>query len=71
MREFYETKKMYREYTQYRRPLSYDEWHVLPEGHKAAVLFVQFLTRSVWPGTRPKVTMETNLRLSRPSTSTS
>lgn len=42
MREFYETKKMYREYTQYRRPLSYDEWHVLPEGHKAAVLFVQF-----------------------------
>lgn len=39
---FYETKKCFKSYIQYTRPLSYDDWKALPGDHKAAALFVQF-----------------------------
>lgn len=39
---FNETKKLFITSTGYTRPLSYEEWMMIPSGHKAAVLFVQF-----------------------------
>ena len=40
--QFRETRKIYSDYLQYTKPLSYVEWVSLPEDHKAAALFVQF-----------------------------
>lgn len=39
---FSETKKLFMESTGYTRPVSYAEWILIPQEHKAAVLFVQF-----------------------------
>lgn len=39
---FAETKKLFIESTRYTRPVSYEEWILIPQEHKAAVLFVQF-----------------------------
>lgn len=40
--QFQITKNLFREYTGYTEPLSYDEWNSLPQDHKAAVLYLQF-----------------------------
>lgn len=40
--QFRETRKIYSEFLQYTKPLSYVEWVALPEDNKAAALFVQF-----------------------------
>lgn len=42
MNQFRETRKIYIEYLQYTKPLSYVEWVALPDDHKAAALFVQY-----------------------------
>lgn len=42
MKEFYETRKLYRDYTHYEKPLTFDQWSTLDHGYKAAVLFIQF-----------------------------
>ena len=42
MQSFFDTYNCMRSFTNYIKPLSYDEWHDLPEDHKAAVLFVQY-----------------------------
>ena len=42
MREFYETRKVYREYTHYQKPLSFEEWSSLQDCYKTAVLFIQY-----------------------------
>ena len=39
---FYETRNLFINYLGYSRPLSYDDWKVLPSEDKAAALFVQF-----------------------------
>lgn len=39
---FYETRNLYRTYTGYTEPLSFEEWAKRPQGEKAALLFVQF-----------------------------
>ena len=39
---FSETRNLFITSTGYTRPLSYDEWNMVPSEHKAAVLFVQF-----------------------------
>ena len=39
---FYATRKMFRMYTGYEEPLSFEEWVEIPEDSRAAVLFVQF-----------------------------
>lgn len=39
---FSETRNLFITTTGYTRPLSYDEWMMIPSEHKAAVLFVQF-----------------------------
>lgn len=41
-REFYETRKIFREYLQFTKPYTYEEWLALPEDHKCAALYVQF-----------------------------
>lgn len=42
---FYDTRNLYRESTQYTKPLSFEEWNLRPELHKAAILFVQFFSQ--------------------------
>lgn len=42
MKEFYETRKLYRDYIHYEKPLTFDQWSSLDHGYKAAVLFIQF-----------------------------
>lgn len=39
---FYETRNLFRSYTGYTRPLSYNDWLLVADSDKAAVLFVQF-----------------------------
>ena len=39
---FTETRNLFINSVGYTRPLSYDEWMLVPSNHKAAVLFVQF-----------------------------
>lgn len=39
---FSETRNLFISGTGYTRPLSYEEWLIVPQEHKAAVLFVQF-----------------------------
>jgi hypothetical protein len=39
---FQQTRSMYLNYTNYSKPLSFDEWNSLDIDHKIAVLFVQF-----------------------------
>lgn len=39
---FYATKSMFRNYINYERPLSYEEWLSVDDDKKAAVLYVQF-----------------------------
>lgn len=39
---FYATRNMFRNYINYERPLSYDEWMSVDDDKKAAVLYVQF-----------------------------
>lgn len=39
---FNETRNLFRDYTNYSHPLSYDEWSAIADEYKAAVLFVQF-----------------------------
>lgn len=41
-RDFYEARKMYRDYVGYTHPLSYEEWVNLSQDKKAAALYVQF-----------------------------
>lgn len=41
-KEFYETRKIFREYINYKAPYSYEEWMSLPEENKAAALYVQY-----------------------------
>lgn len=40
--DFAETRDLFRSYTNYSKPLSFDEWNNLPRDHKAAVLYLQF-----------------------------
>ena len=42
MSEFAVTKDLFVNYTNYTKPLSYDEWMSCPDDHKAAVLYCQF-----------------------------
>ena len=42
MNTFYETKKLFTDYIQYTKPLSYVQWLSLNDDHKAAALYVQF-----------------------------
>lgn len=42
MNTFYETKKLFTDYIQYTKPLSYVQWLALNDDHKAAALYVQF-----------------------------
>ncbi len=39
---FAKTRNLYIIYTSYTEPLSFNQWNMLPDDHKAAVLFVQF-----------------------------
>lgn len=39
---FYETRDMFKNYTGYTKPLSFEEWSKVEDDSKAAVLFVQF-----------------------------
>lgn len=39
---FYETKQMFIEATQYKKPLTFEEWCETPDTLKSAVLFIQF-----------------------------
>lgn len=39
---FYETRNLFIQYTQFVKPLTFDQWKLVPQDHKAAVLFVQF-----------------------------
>lgn len=39
---FNETRNLFSRFTQYTKPLSYEEWMEVPSSSKAAVLFVQF-----------------------------
>lgn len=39
---FYETKQMFIEATQYKKPLTFEEWCEIPDTLKSAVLFIQF-----------------------------
>lgn len=41
-REFYEARKMFRDYTGFEDPLSYEQWMSRPQEHKAAILYVQY-----------------------------
>lgn len=40
--EFIKTKELFKNYINYKRPLSYDEWMQVHPDHKAAFLYVQF-----------------------------
>lgn len=40
--QFYQTKVSFREFANYERPLTYEEWMEVPDECKAAVLYVQF-----------------------------
>lgn len=40
--QFHQTKVMFREFSGYTRPLTYDEWMKAPDECKAAILYVQF-----------------------------
>ena len=40
--QFHQTKVRFREFANYQRPLSYDEWMEAPDECKAAILYVQF-----------------------------
>lgn len=40
--QFYETKLRFRDFADYERPLTYEEWMEVPDECKAAVLYVQF-----------------------------
>lgn len=44
---FHDTKSLYREYTGYKNPLTFDEWSHRDPGQKAAILFVQFYNQIV------------------------
>ena len=39
---FYTTRDFFKEATQFKGPMSYDEWVSCPDDHKAAVLYLQF-----------------------------
>jgi len=39
---FDETRNIFISYTNYRRPLTYEQWHAAPQQHKLALLYVQF-----------------------------
>ena len=49
-KEFYETRKIFRDYIHYEYPLSFDQWTELPQDHKAAWLYVQYFNEiiSAW-----------------------
>lgn len=40
--QFHQTKVRFREFANYERPLTYEEWMMAPDECKAAILFVQF-----------------------------
>lgn len=40
--QFHQTKVRFREFANYERPLTYEEWMAAPDACKAAILFVQF-----------------------------
>lgn len=40
--QFYQTKVRFREFSNYERPLTYEEWMAAPDECKAAILYVQF-----------------------------
>lgn len=40
--QFHQTKVMFREFANYTRPLTYEEWMSAPDECKAAILYVQF-----------------------------
>ena len=42
---FYDTRNLFREFTGYTKPLSYEEWNSRPTSHKAALLFIQFFSQ--------------------------
>ena len=46
-REFYETRKLFIPYVNYKYPLTYDEWLSLSEDKKAAHLYCQFFSQIV------------------------
>lgn len=47
MNTFYETKKLFTDYIQYTKPLSYVQWLALNDDHKAAALYVQFFNEII------------------------
>lgn len=46
-KQFYETRKIFREYINYKGEYSYQEWLSLPQERKAAALYVQFFDQIV------------------------
>ena len=40
--QFHQTKVRFREFANYERPLTYEEWMTAPDECKAAILYVQF-----------------------------
>lgn len=45
--QFSKTKRLFAEYINYKKPLTYDDWMKLPDNHKAAALFIQFYSNIV------------------------
>lgn len=41
-KEFYETRKIYREYLNFTSPYTFEQWMNLPQDHKAVALYVNF-----------------------------
>jgi len=52
--EFYTTRNLFRDFTNYQGPLSYEEWLALPEEHKAAVLYLQYFEQITLAWTKLK-----------------
>lgn len=57
---FYETRAMFRNYLNYEKPLSYEEWLSVDDDNKAAVLYVQFFDQITlaWYKLRTKAAIE-------------
>lgn len=49
-KEFYETRRIFKEYIHFQFPVTFDQWNTLPQDHKAAWLYVQYFNQiiSAW-----------------------
>lgn len=58
--QFYETRELFKNYTGYTKPLTYDEWVSIPDDQKAAVLYVQFYEQITlaWQKTKSFYTLQ-------------